>query len=293
MPYTEASMRPLIVVLGPTATGKSSLAMYLAQEFGGEIINADALQVYRGLDVGTAKPSPDDRQRVPHHLVDILDPRASFSAGEFARRARLAIAGIRQRSRLAVVVGGSGLYLRALLEGLSPVPAIPGDIRRELRRRLEIEGPEILRAELRAVDPESERQLSVGDTQRLLRGLEVWIATSRTLSSWRREESPEERFEAVKIGLTIPRALLYDRIAQRAQTMIDAGWVEEVRALLDSGLSGSEPAFQAIGYRQLVDHVRKPNVSRHGSGANRTSGGTRRRILRPWLAWFEQNWHRS
>lgn len=249
-------MRPVLVILGPTATGKSALALALAESSHGEIINADSLQIYRRLDVGTAKPSAEDRSRVPHHLVDILEPRQGFSAGEFARRARIAVAAIRGRSRWPIVVGGSGLYLRALLEGLSPIPPIPDDLREALRQRLESEGLAALRAELRACDPVTERELARGDTQRVLRALEVWMATSRPLSSWQSEPSPTPALEAVKIGLTLPRSVLYDRIVQRAEAMVKSGWVQEVESLLKSGFDGTEPAFQAIGYRQLVEHLR-------------------------------------
>jgi tRNA dimethylallyltransferase len=257
MAYTERHMKPLVVILGPTATGKSSLAMTLAQKHGGEIVNADALQVYRGLEIGTAKPSCYDREQIPHHLVDILEPTETFSAGEFARQARIAIKEIRKRQRIPIVVGGSGLYCRALLDGLSPIPPIPQEIRRQLRNRLEREGLAALRQELRGIDPEVERDLAAGDKQRILRALEVWLGTSRTLTSWRQFRSSEEPLSATKIGLTLPRTVLYDRIAQRATAMIDAGWVQEVKTLLEGGLSGSEPAFQAIGYRQLVEHVRR------------------------------------
>jgi len=249
-------MPPILVLLGPTATGKSELAMSLAETFNGEIVNADALQVYRRLEVGTAKPASEDRQRIPHHLVDILEPDEPFSAGQFARLARTAIEDVHEASRLPIIVGGSGLYLRALLEGLSPIPAIQSMTRDLLKERFEREGLDLLRQELREVDPETEQRLAAGDTQRVLRALEVWTETSRTLSSWQEEKTDEEPLEALKVGLTLPRSLLYDRIAERAEAMMDGGWVEEVRHLLESGLTGSEPAFQAIGYRQLVEHLR-------------------------------------
>jgi tRNA dimethylallyltransferase len=249
-------MPPVLVVLGPTATGKSDLAISLAERFDGEIVNADALQVYRGLEVGTAKPPPSDRVRIRHHLVDILEPDETFSAGQFARLARVAIAGIHRASRLPIVVGGSGLYLESLLVGLSPIPAIPAKTRSQLRGRLEREGLAALRQELRQVDPDTEQRLAAGDTQRILRALEVWTATSRTLSSWQDEKADDEPIESIKIGLTLPRSLLYDRIAERAEAMMDRGWLEEVRQLLASGFTGSEPAFQAIGYRQLVEHLK-------------------------------------
>jgi tRNA dimethylallyltransferase len=244
------------VVLGPTATGKSALGMEIARRVDGEIINADALQVYRGLDIGTAKPPPEDRAEIPHHLVDVLDPAERYSAGEFARRAREAIADIRSRGRRPIVVGGSGLYLRALLEGISPVP--PGDpaVRRALRERTEAEGLPALYEELERRDPETAARLPPGDRQRILRALEVVEASGTPLSEHiARRPYGEERLPAYRLGLTLPRALLYDSIARRVARMVQRGWVDEVAGLLDGGLSPSAPAFQAIGYRELSRHL--------------------------------------
>jgi tRNA dimethylallyltransferase len=249
-------MSPVLAIVGPTATGKSALGMALAEELGGEIVNADALQVYRGLDIGTAKPGPADRARVPHHLIDVLEPHEVYSAGEFARRAREAIAGIEERGRVPVVVGGSGLYLRALLSGISPIP--PGDleVRRKLRERLEAEGLAVLREELAHLDPPTAARLSAGDTQRILRALEVALVTGRPLSSWIAEQPfGSQAIAAVCVGLTLPRGILYDQIAGRVAWMMEEGWLEEVEGLLRQGLSPGLPAFQAIGYRQLVRHL--------------------------------------
>jgi tRNA dimethylallyltransferase len=247
---------PLIAILGATATGKSELAMALAEELRGEIVNADALQVYRGFDVGTAKPSLEERARVPHHLIDILDPHERWSAGEFARRAREAAAGIEERGRVPIVVGGSGLYLRALFEGISPIPPGDPEVRSELRKRVEEEGLPALAAELARVDPETAARLGSGDTQRILRALEVARVSGRPLSSWIKEQPfGTQRINAVRVGLTLPRTVLYDRIAGRVARMVERGWVEEVAQLLARGLDPGLPAFQAIGYRQLVRHL--------------------------------------
>jgi tRNA dimethylallyltransferase len=249
-------MEPVLAIVGATATGKSALAMALAEQLRGEIVNADALQVYRGFDIGTAKPSLVDRERVPHHLIDIKEPHEAYSAGEFARRAREAIAGIHARGRTAIVVGGSGLYLRALFAGISPIP--PGDprVRQELRLRLKSEGPDPLRQELARLDPQTAARLAAGDTQRVLRALEVALVSGRPLSSWIAEQPfGTESIAAVRVGLTLPRSILYDQIAGRVARMLAAGWKEEVAGLLRQGLSPDLPAFQAIGYRQLVRHL--------------------------------------
>jgi tRNA dimethylallyltransferase len=249
-------MQPVLAIVGATATGKSALGMAVAEELGGEIVSADALQVYRGLDLGTAKPGAADRARVAHHLVDILEPHELYSAGEFARRGREAIGEIQGRGRLPIVVGGSGLYLRALFQGISPIPAGDPQVRRVLQERLAAEGLDGLRAELARVDPLTERRLAAGDTQRVLRALEVARITGRPLSAWIAEQPfGTQAIAAVRVGLTLPRAILYDRIAGRVARMMEAGWLAEVEGLLRRGLSPRLPAFQAIGYRQLVRHL--------------------------------------
>jgi tRNA dimethylallyltransferase len=249
-------MQPVLAILGATATGKSALGMELAKQLHGEIVNADALQVYRGFDIGTAKPGPAERERVPHHLIDIKEPHETYSAGEFARRAREAIAGIQARGRAAVVVGGSGLYLRALFEGISPIPPGDPEVRRELRARLKAEGLDPLREELARLDPPTAARVSAGDTQRVLRALEVALVSGRPLSSWIAEQPfGTGGIAAIRVGLTLPRSILYDQIAGRVARMVAAGWEEEVAGLLRRGLSPDLPAFQAIGYRQLVRHL--------------------------------------
>jgi tRNA dimethylallyltransferase len=275
---------PVVAIAGPTAAGKSGVALALAERLGGEIINADALQVYRGFDIGTAKPSREERARIPHHLIDVLDPEERYSAGEFARRARAAIAGVRDRGRLPIVVGGSGLYQRALIDGICSLPPPDPRLRAALERRLASEGPAPLRAELAEVDPEAAARLPSGDRQRLLRALEVARVTGEPLSAWiARQPFGRERLPAVRIGLTLPRAILYDRIAVRVARMVRQGWVGEVAALLDRGLTPLLPAFQAIGYRQIADHL----LGRCGlrEALEQTVRATRRFAKRQ-LTWF-------
>lgn len=253
-----ASHPPVVVVVGTTATGKSALGVELAERLpgGGEVINADALQVYRGFEIGTGQPTVAERRDVPHHLFGFFSPEERFSAGAFARRAHEVVAEVRARGRRPVVVGGSGLYLRALLEGISPVP--PGDpaVRAALRARLEEEGLAVLFYELSERDPATAARLAPGDTQRILRALEVVEATGRPLSEWIAVRPyGEDRLEATRIGLTLPRSLLYDAIERRVARMLEQGWVGEVRDHLSRGLSPEAPAFQAIGYRELARHV--------------------------------------
>jgi tRNA dimethylallyltransferase len=249
-------MPSVVALIGATATGKSEVALAAAAATGAEIVSADALQVYCGLDIGTAKPTLEERGRIRHHLIDIADPGELFSAGEYARRARAALAEIAARDRPAIVVGGSGLYLRALLSGLSEVPPTPPAIRAELLERLHSEGLAALRLELEYADPATARRLAAGDTQRTLRALAVLRATGRPLSAWL-AASPggAGRLDASKIGLTLPRAVLYDRIEARIVEMIDRGWIDEVQRLLASGVSRDAPALQAIGYRDWIRHL--------------------------------------
>ena len=279
-------MARVLAIVGATATGKSALALELAGPLGGEIVNADALQVYRGFDIGTAKPTPEERRRVRHHLVDILEPHETFSAGEFARRARRAIVEIEGRGGLPLLVGGSGLYLRALLEGISPIPEVDPELRRRLRQRLESEGIEPLRAELQRLDPATAERLAPGDSQRLLRALEVGLGTDRPLSSWIAEKPRGDGgIAAWWIGLTLPRALLYDRVAARVGRMLAQGWVEEVGRLLAAGLDPSMPAFQAIGYRELARHIAGERTLEESS--ERIIQATRRYAKRQ-LTWFRR-----
>ena len=249
-------MAPIIALVGPTATGKTELALHIANHIDCEIVNADALQVYRGFDIGTAKPTPEQLARAPHHLIDVLEADQPYSAGSFAEMARPILDEIRARERVPMVVGGSGLYLRALLQGIGPLPPSTEASRRLLRERLEREGLESLWNELDRIDHVTAQRLPKTDTQRILRALEVFELSGRPLSRWIAENPFGDRsIDAVQIGLTLPRALLYDRIASRVERMIQQGWVDEVARLLERWKDPDLPAFQAIGYRQIARHL--------------------------------------
>ncbi|MFQ5527207.1 MAG: tRNA (adenosine(37)-N6)-dimethylallyltransferase MiaA [Thermoanaerobaculia bacterium] len=277
-------MLEALTIVGPTAAGKSGLAMRIAPDLGGEIINADALQVYRGLDIGTAKASVADRERIGHHMLDVADPEERFSAGAFARMARAVIEALTSAGKLPILVGGSGLYLKALLEGITEIPEVPDRVRRRLLGRLETEGLRALRTDLQRLDTATAARLAPGDTQRVLRALEVVIGTGRPLSEWIAEKPPrKQEIQARKIGLTLSRGLLYDRIRARVESMLEGGWLHEVESLLNRGYSGEEPAFQAIGYRQLVRHLR--GESSLEEAVDETVRSTRRYAKRQ-LTWF-------
>lgn len=284
-------MRPrVVVVLGATATGKTALALELAERMAGEIVNADSLQAYRRLKIGTGKPSRADLARVPHHLFDILEPDQRYSAGEFARRARAAVAAVLARGRSPIIAGGSGLYLRALLDGLSPLPERDDGLRSALTARLEREGLAPLRRELTVLDRETAARLGAGDSQRIVRALEVVLATGRPLSSWiAAEPSAAPSFVATQIGLTLPRSVLYDRIDRRVRAMLAAGWSDEVRSLLDAGYGPSSPAFQAIGYRQLVRYLLTNGAPAAMVGVATDIVTATRRLAKRQETWFRRD----
>lgn len=279
-------MRRPIVILGPTAVGKTAFAIDLAVRLRGEIVSIDALQAFRGLDIGTAKPNRTDRSRVPHHLIDLCDPTERLSAGRFAGLAREAIRGVQSRGHLPILVGGSGFYLQVVLEGLSPIPEVDGEIRQALRQRLTDEGLAALRRELELLDPKTAAGLEPGDSQRTLRALEVLRSTGRRLSDWHDEKPTHERIETDRmLGLTLPRERLYERIEERVRSMLRDGWLFEVERLLDRGLKPQVPAFQAIGYRQLAAHVRGDSTLEEAVAE--TVRATRRYAKRQ-MTWFRR-----
>jgi tRNA dimethylallyltransferase len=245
----------LLVVVGPTGTGKSALAVELAQELGGEVVGCDALQVYRDLDVATAKPSAGDRQRVPHHLIDFVDPRTDFTLAAYVRLAEQAVQAIAGRGRVPIVVGGTGLYLRGLLRGIIPAPERDPELRERLRRIADRGGLPRLRRWLARLDPGSVGRIAPGDTQRTLRALElalhevVWSARLAEAGTW---SSGEERYPSLKIGLDADRAWLASRLDARVAGFFEAGLAREVERLLAAGVPASANALKAIGYREVL-----------------------------------------
>jgi tRNA dimethylallyltransferase len=239
----------LLIICGPTGSGKSDLAVALAEAVGGEIVNYDSVQIYRGFDIGSAKPSAEIRARVPHHLYDIVDADEEFNAADFARVARAACDGIMARGRRPILVGGTFFYLRALLRGLPEMPGRDGEIRARIRRIAERpRGPERLHGWLSKIDPQSGRRIAPADRHRVERALEVWLSVGRPISSFERggEEIPN-----IKIALTLPRPRLHEAIDRRVDAMYAAGLVEETRRLLESHPREARP-FGTIGYREAV-----------------------------------------
>ena len=250
-------MTGVILIAGPTASGKSALALGLAERIGGEIVGADALQVYRDLRVLSARPSPEDEARVPHHLFGVADAAESWSVGRWLGAASLALAGIAARGRPAIVVGGTGMYLRALTHGLARVPPAPAAVRRKAEDAFATLGEAVFRADLRARDPAAEARIAPGDRQRLCRAWEVHEASGHALSHWQAETTPTlEPGSWRALVLEPPREQLYARCDARFEAMVEARALDEVRALLGRNLAADLPAMKAVGVRELGGHVR-------------------------------------
>jgi tRNA dimethylallyltransferase len=243
------------VLVGPTAVGKTTAALDLAEALGAEIVNADSMQVYRQLDIGTAKPTLAERARVRHHLVDVAGPDEPYDAARYAREGRAIIAGLHQRGVPPLVVGGTGLYIKALLSGLFRQEEKVHEVRPRLTRELAAQGLPALLARLASLDPATAQRLAPGDTYRILRALEVVEATGRSISELHAAHNFQDRpYATLKLGLNLPRQELYRRIEDRVEAMLARGWLEEVRQLLQRYSPGIKP-LQALGYRHLVAHL--------------------------------------
>jgi tRNA dimethylallyltransferase len=245
---------PLIVIAGPTGAGKSTLALRVCEEFSGEIVNCDSLQLYRGLHVGTAKTPESARRGIPHHLLDVLDPSDGYSAGEYARVARQSIQEISARGHLAVVVGGTGFYLTALLNGLPVLPESDKATRERLIEREQRKPGSMVRL-LTRLDPAAAQRIHPQDTQRLMRAVEIRILSGQ-LSPPALATEPFTGFRVLKIGLDPDRAALYTLLDERTSQMFASGLVQEVQALLQHGCTGDEKPFESLGYRQALASIR-------------------------------------
>ena len=279
---------PVVVVTGPTGSGKSALAIQLAARFGGEIVNADSMQVFRFMDIGTAKPTPEERQRVPHHLFDVSDPDENYSAGRFAKEARAAAALIHNRDRVVFLTGGTGLYIRAFLNGLVETGALD----RMLRERLEAEqaraaeegDPARLHNRLLELDPDAAARIHPNDVRRSVRALEILEQTGQSASSVRAAHAFTDRpFRVLHLAVDPGRERLAERIAQRAEGMIEAGLLREVRELRDRGYGAHLRPMQAIGYRHIQAVVDGSDTLVNALAAIKTDTRRFARRQRSWL----------
>lgn len=246
-------MKPkLVIVFGPTAAGKSELVLALAPRLNAEVINADSQQVYRQMDIGTAKPSKAQRAKVPHHVIDVIDPDEEFNVARYRELATAAARDIRSRGKQAIVSGGTGLYIKALTRGLFVGPAKDAEIRKTLNAQAETNGLSSLYKRLERVDSSATSWIHPNDRQRIIRALEVYELTGKPISEWHKQHSfRESAFSTLKIGLDRLRAELYDRINQRCDQMIDAGLVHEVKGLFEKGYSRELTSLRSVGYRHI------------------------------------------
>jgi tRNA dimethylallyltransferase len=246
----------LVVIVGPTASGKTALSIALAERFGGEIVSCDSVAVYRGFEIGTAKPSPAERARVPHHLLDFAEPVQAFTAGDYSRMARPVLREIASRKKVPIVVGGTGLYLRALLEGLFAGPPRSEELRERLRASTEEHGPGHLHEMLRHLDPAAAEKIHANDHAKLIRAIEVCMAArSQMTEMWKQGRDALAGFRILRIGLDPEREALYARINQRAQQMFADGLILETRALAEKYGDGA-PALNSLGYKQAMQVMR-------------------------------------
>ena len=280
-------MRPLIAILGPTATGKSALGIAIAERFNGEIINCDSTAVYRGFDIGTDKVPHDERRGIPHHLIDIVGPTDEYTAAQFAKDAAAVVNDIHARGKLPVLVGGTGFYYRALTRGLFPGPGKDADLRRRLDRIAELKGVEKLHRMVARIDPESAARIQPRDRKRLVRAMEVYFQTGKPLTA-HFEDTVSPLGKDVQIGavaLRMPAAWLADRLAARVEAQFESGLLDEIRALLASGVPPEARPFGGLVYRQALEHLRGV---RDEAATRKLIAQENRRYARRQLIWFRK-----
>jgi tRNA dimethylallyltransferase len=277
--------RPLLVViLGPTGSGKTALSVALAQQFDGEIISCDSVAVYQGLEIGSAKPSAEQRKQVPHHLLDVVTPDAFYTAGDYSRAARAALATIAARGKLPIITGGTGLYLRALLQGLFPGPQRSAALRDRLLRKAETRGPAVLHRILKRLDPASAARVHPNDVAKVIRAIEVTQAAGQPMSeAWKEGREPLTGYRVLRLGLDPQRPQLYERINARARVMFAEGLVEETRHLL--ARYGHSPALASLGYRQAAEFL-EGNLTLEQAIAAASQG--HRNYAKRQLTWFRR-----
>ncbi|MHB8755527.1 MAG: tRNA (adenosine(37)-N6)-dimethylallyltransferase MiaA [Candidatus Acidiferrales bacterium] len=278
--------RRLVVILGPTASGKSALAIALAEKLDGEVICCDSTQVYRHFNIGTGKVPAAEQRGIPHHLVDLVEPDELFTAGEYRRRALEVLEAIYSRGKLPILTAGTGLYLRALLEGLANAPARSEEIRERLRQRALRRSPDYLHKMLKRLDGESAAHIAPADTQKIIRAIEIRLLSGERASELhRRGRSGLEGYTVIKIGLMPPRTALYTHIERRVTAMLESGWLDEVRSLLRQGIAPTAKPFEFLGYSQLRDAL--AGQADMNSAIRQIQQATRRYAKRQ-ITWFRK-----
>ena len=276
----------VVAIVGPTAAGKSALGIWLAGRLGGEVVACDSTQLYRGFDIGTAKPRAAERGSVPHHLLDVLDAHEAATAGGYRERALAVLEDLRRRKRVPILTVGTGLYLRALVEGLAEVPERSEEVRKRLRSSAEEHAPGHLHGILRRLDPQAAQKIAPADEQKLIRAIEVCLLARKPISELHRSgRKPLEGWRVVKIGLMPPREQLYERIHQRTASMLEQGWIREVASLVESGLDENAKPFDFIGYRELRAVLRSALSLEQAREAVQQST---RRYAKRQLTWFRK-----
>ncbi len=284
-----SGLAPLIVILGPTASGKSALGIDLAVRLGGEILVCDSTQVYRHFDIGTGKVPAAERRGVPHHLIDLVEPAEVFTAGEYRRRAVETLGDIRRRGKLPILTAGTGLYLRALLEGLAEAPERSEELRERLRKRAARHGPLHLYRMLARLDSEAARRIAPHDAQKIIRAIEIRKLAGKSVGEVHRAgRAPLAGFEIRKIGLQPDRKALYARIDHRVKAMIAAGWPAEVRARIAQGVAAKAKPFQFIGYAELRAHLARSPDSQTAAEAIPLIQQATRQFAKRQLTWFRK-----
>lgn len=286
MTSSESQAVPLVAIVGPTGAGKSALGISVAAHFGGEVVCCDSTQLYRRFDIGTAKVPPAEQLEIPHHMMDLLDAEEVFTAGDYRRRALGVLEDLQRRAKLPVFTVGTGLYLRALLEGLSDAPTRSDELRARLRRIADARGPAHLHRMLARLDPAAAARIASRDLPKMTRALEVRLLTGKPITELHRAGRPPlEGYHAIKIGLVPPRAALYQRIERRTDAMLAAGWLQEVQRLVAGGIPSDAKPFQFIGYGQLRAHL--AGVVTLSAAVHAIQQATRRYAKRQ-LTWFRR-----
>ena len=277
----------IVVLCGPTGIGKTAAAIYLAIRCKGEIVGADSMQIYRHMDIGTAKPTLAEQRQVPHHLIDVVDPGEAFDAERYITLTRPVISDLTSRERLPLVVGGTGFYIKALMYGLFETLPVDPEVRRRLQNEVSEKGSPVLHKRLVQCDPGAAARIHPNDTYRVLRALEVFESSGQTISAWQKPHAFKNKvYDTLQIGLNMPRQDLYARIDQRVDQMIDQGLLEEVKGLLQNGYAPELRAMQSLGYRHMIAYLQKQQI---WDETVRTLKRDTRRYAKRQLTWFQSD----